>query len=585
MGQPTAVGPAPDPVLVDNLWDLAADPGAVGAAAQAWRSLGPACDAARDVVDARARPLRGDAWSGDTADTYHDHRAKLGRGVDDVLAAAGDIAAALDATAGALAGTQSLLADALARAGARVPFGVAGGRVRFAPRTPDDLPAVTVAVAEAQQIRAELDSELLRQVAKIENARRLLAGVSSTWDSTAGGRTDGWRLPPEAAGLGWIYDGDTVVVNTGPGDDTVVVGIDPATGEQLVTVNGTTVRFPAGHEITVRAGEGNDTVNVAAGTRVNLTLLGGAGGDNLLAGGGHNRVYGGDGRDYVDGGAGDDRLAGGLGDDTVYGLSGADRIDGGAGRDHLEGGRGDDTIDGGAGNDAISGGRDSDTLRGGGGDDRVYSGPGRDAVDAGDGADTVYGQAEDAVRGAEQVVTVQITDVASYIRIEGSPGFVDRVEADLDLLRASPTGQQMLGNLERAHEDSKHWFYGGDGLTIRETRDENGYARSNPGWLGHQHPRIDYNPSFDTLYDGPPVVVLYHEMAHVYDYVNDTLADGTYDRPDNPDTPNRERVAAGLPIDHDDDQRTPDRIDPEHPVEYTENGLRAELGAPHRPRY
>jgi Ca2+-binding RTX toxin-like protein len=688
MGQPTATVPIPDPVLVDNLWDLAADPGAVDAAAQAWRALGAGCDAARDLVDAKAAPLRGDAWSGDTADTYHDHRAKLGRGVDDVVAAASGIAAALDATAGALASAQSLLADALARVSARVPASVAGGRVRFAPRTPDDLPAVTAAVAEAQRIRADLDGDLLGHVGRIEKARPLLAGVSSTWDSIAGGRTDGWRLPPEAAGLGWIYDGDTVVVNTGPGDDTVEVSVDPATGEQVVTVNGTTVRFPAGREITVRAGEGNDTVNVAAGTRVNLTLLGGegddtlrggagsdrilgldgrdhveargggdrvttgasrdhlpgedpsqpvvehadggagddaiwggAGGDSLLGGDGKDRAYGGagddtvdggagddavyggagtdnvygrdgndaayggEGRDYVDGGAGDDRLAGGLGDDTVYGLSGADRIDGGAGRDYLEGGRGDDTIDGGAGNDAISGGRDNDTLRGGGGDDRFYTGPGRDAVDAGGGADTVYGQAEDDVRGAEQVVTVQITDVASYIRIEGSPEFVDRVEADLDMLRASPTGQQMLGNLEKAHEDSKHWFYGGDGLTIRETRDENGYARSNPGWFGHQHPQIDYNPSFDTLYDGPPVVVLYHEMAHVYDYVNDTLDDGTYNRPDNPDTPNRERVAAGLPIDHDDDQGTPDRIDPEHPIEYTENGLRAELGAPHRPRY
>ncbi len=54
---------------------------------------------------------------------------------------------------------------------------------------------------------------------------------------------------------------------------------------------------------------------------------------------------------------------------------------------------------------------------------------------------------------------------------------------------------------------------------------------------------------------------------------------------DNPGTPNYERGAAGLPIDHDGDPKTPDVIDPELPFAYSENGLRDELGAPPRPRY
>ena len=76
-------------------------------------------------------------------------------------------------------------------------------------------------------------------------------------------------------------------------------------------------------------------------------------------------------------------------------------------------------------------------------------------------------------------------------------------------------------------------------------------------------------------------------MAHVYDYMNDTLADGTYQGEDQYDVGdnNRERVAAGLPIDHDDDPDTPERIDPRHPYVYTENGLREEMGAPHRDHY
>jgi hypothetical protein len=77
------------------------------------------------------------------------------------------------------------------------------------------------------------------------------------------------------------------------------------------------------------------------------------------------------------------------------------------------------------------------------------------------------------------------------------------------------------------------------------------------------------------------VTALYHEMAHVYDYANGTLDE----RAGATGVPNYEQVAVGLPIDHDNDPSTPERIDPDHPIQFTENGLRAELGAPRRPRY
>jgi len=87
------------------------------------------------------------------------------------------------------------------------------------------------------------------------------------------------------------------------------------------------------------------------------------------------------------------------------------------------------------------------------------------------------------------------------------------------------------------------------------------------------------------MYDGPPVTVLYHELAHVYDYVHGTLAEGVYTRPDNEGVDNAERVAVGLPVDHDNDLSTPERLDPRHPYDFTENGLRDEIGAPRAPRY
>ena len=48
---------------------------------------------------------------------------------------------------------------------------------------------------------------------------------------------------------------------------------------------------------------------------------------------------------------------------------------------------------------------------------------------------------------------------------------------------------------------------------------------------------------------------------------------------------NLERVAVGLPIDHDDDPSTPERLDPDMPYAYTENALREEWAWPRRPRY
>jgi hypothetical protein len=68
------------------------------------------------------------------------------------------------------------------------------------------------------------------------------------------------------------------------------------------------------------------------------------------------------------------------------------------------------------------------------------------------------------------------------------------------------------------------------------------------------------------------------------------MAPGVYSGSDNlgpPGSPtrNREREAVGLPIDDDGDPNTAPRLDGQHPFALTENGLRGELGVPHRDRY
>jgi hypothetical protein len=131
----------------------------------------------------------------------------------------------------------------------------------------------------------------------------------------------------------------------------------------------------------------------------------------------------------------------------------------------------------------------------------------------------------------------------------------------------------------------------GDTLTICEyvspgPSEDNSYAH--PDVERRRRGRqmlIEYQTDLDHVHEGPPITVLYHELAHVYDYAHDTLADGAHAGPDNPGVDRAERVATGLPIDHDDDVSTPDRLDPRHPYDYTENALREEIGAPKAPGY
>src|SRR6266545_973110 len=620
----------PYPVRIDNLWDIKAEPGRISAAATAWRIFATRARSSHEVVDRHAGQLQGDKWSGDTADTYHWHLSKFDRDLDLVAGLAEQVAGGLDGAAAVLRRGQDLLSTAWSTISGAVSASICHDKVTFQPRDDAQVTRVHAAIQEANAIRADVDHELSAHIAAIDRTRSDWRTAAQAWESVAKGTDDGWKLPPESnEDPTFIVNGDDIVLNTGPGNDRVTVRVDPVTGEQVVTVNGREFRFPAGSHLTVRAGDGDDNIVVQKGTRVTLTLLGGRGDDNLHGGDGDDTILGLDGKDMVSGGGGNDRISlgasrdprqgegdvveramGGDGDDVIAGSLGRDAAlgdggndlvfggegdDTGAGNDYLEGATGRDDLDGGLGNDILSGGRDDDTIHGGDGNDAVYTGAGRDHVEGGAGTDKVYGQTEDTSEDVEQTVTVDIKDVGSYIKIEGSPEFVERVQADLDMLRASPRGQLMLGNLERANEDTKGWFYGGDGLTITETTDENSYASHNEGWF-HNHPSIALNPSLDTVANGPPVAVLYHEMAHIYDFVNGTTVEGAYNGASGDDrmgdghggvvnVPNLERQAVGLPIDDDNNPRTPNRIDPDHPLDYTENGLRDEMGAPRRDRY
>jgi hypothetical protein len=182
--------------------------------------------------------------------------------------------------------------------------------------------------------------------------------------------------------------------------------------------------------------------------------------------------------------------------------------------------------------------------------------------------------------------------------------------ADLETLRSSPTGREMLLALDDIHEDTKavaaDWpvlgrvAYQGDTVVLRE------YEGTDNSSAGYDSAPFDlwrwneirqsrgivemypgsYTPSDTTIawQQTPPVVVLFHEMAHQYDYGYETTIDGTTPEPGG-DANTRERQAVGLPVDHDGDDATPPIVDPDHPIRYTENGLRREMGLPDRETY
>lgn len=401
---------------------------------------------------------------------------------------------------------------------------------------------------------------------------------------------------------------DQLVLTTGARDDSIGVK-QRDDGTLDVNVNGERyeVKLGEGQELTIRAGAGNDTIEVAPNVKVNIVVEGGDGDDVITTGAGDDRIDGGAGHDTIFSGAGRDDIFGNSGDDVITGGDGVNIIHGGDGDDAITAGAGTNFIEGGAGDDAITGGGKSDILSGGTGNDRivvgegasrVYAGAGDDAIeDAGTNA-TVYAEVGDVVNAATNarptVVNVVIDASAGQtIKVEGSEAFVQRIQAELDFLRASPVGQQMLAEFDKA-ADVK-----GNVVTIKELANEqNGYAQTFSRDADIRNGRagaggnvdISYNPSFHMDAFPAPVVVLYHEMSHAYNGVNGTFQPGTYrgEGPDSGRVPNAERQAVGLetsaaPFDFDGDAATPaTTTNPDH---LTENGLREELGLPDRPSY
>jgi len=121
-------------------------------------------------------------------------------------------------------------------------------------------------------------------------------------------------------------------------------------------------------------------------------FIDGRGGNDIISGlGGDDVLLGGSGADTIDGGPGDDVISGQAGDDDLFGRAGNDALDGQTGNDRLEGGDDDDELLGSEGRDELFGGSGSDVLAGGDGDDLLNGGNGDDELLGGDGDDDLSG--------------------------------------------------------------------------------------------------------------------------------------------------------------------------------------------------
>lgn len=616
------------PIKVDSrYWDLDAEPGTLEKVATALRDLAKVGKTTADNVETACNKVLDGEWAGETRDSFAEHRKKVITSLDGVDTRAGDMAGHLDAIAALQRKYQGFLTEARTKITGAVPNTIMPGlfplaiNILFKPEDAEQTKAVMAAVSKAKKIRKTYDGELADFAGKFDTSADAWKKDSDSWESVVEDYSDPFTLPPEADGTSVIMVDGKAVVNTGTGDDDVKITTD-ADGNIKVEVNGVVTTYPPGTPVVIRGGEGNDVITVDKNTKVDLTLLGGDGEDRVHGGGGdetivsghgEDDVYAGEGSDYVSGGSGidyvdgqggDDDIGGGTGGDTVYGLGGDDYISGGEDADYLEGAKGDDTVDGGTGPDVISGGRGDDTLRGGGTGtdydgydstktergDVFYGGEGTDDVTGGSGKSEAYIQDGDSTGNVDKSVTVEISDAGDFIEFEGSDEFKERMQADLDMMRASPTGQQMLEGLEDKRDPN---FWGGEhSLTIIEKgpTDDGGSANSgDESMWGNKDSYIKMNPGYvPDYYQGRSSTVLYHEMAHVYDFWNNGFDDTPYHgdpQGNNQGTEQGERTAVGLPVDHDHDSSTPDERDDTHPWELTENALREEFNLPKREEY
>ncbi|WP_446434207.1 M91 family zinc metallopeptidase [Pseudomonas sp. 1152_12] len=417
---------------------------------------------------------------------------------------------------------------------------------------------------------------------------------------------------------------DTLTIKTGDGDDIVNVS-NGANGHLRITINTRIydVKLAPKQTLKIQTEGGNDRIKVDSDVHAEIQIEGGDGDDHIWAGGGRTRVFGGAGSDhiylgagtsYAEGGDGADWIQTGTGRAVVYGNNGNDVIQGYVGPGgkpaYMDGGSGKDQIHGGSSHTVMNGGLDDDTLSSVG-RATFYSGKGDDTIVSIHDSDLIYAKKDDLIKKttAAKLTLISPSDAGKKaFTLEGSTEFQQRINDDLEMLRGSPAGQEMLSELDRMTKRN------GFPLKILEVQSEdvNFYTGHNEYYenlinTGQKLP-IGEDPKLSTLQEGKrgdvmtsgdvfsnrsyvpegpvnrsPLSAFYHELSHAYNFGNGTVFPGKTDG-----ELNLERQAVGLDtnapeFDFDDDPLTP--ASNTNPYPFNENALHEEMGEPLRDKY
>jgi hypothetical protein len=382
-------------------------------------------------------------------------------------------------------------------------------------------------------------------------------------------------------------------VNGTKADDVITVSKGTKKNGLAVHVNGDVRQLneEQSKRLVIKAAGGDDQVTVAPNVEHNIAIEGGAGNDTLKGGKGNDTIKGGQGVDTIDGGAGDDFIDGGIGNDTLRG---------GEGRDTLMGGRGDDALKGGAGKDVMAGGAGKDTF-----DAREKGKAERDVTYAERGESLKQmKKGVDVAKAVDMSGDTPETEPGHSINIKGNAAFKANVEADLDVLRSTPTGRRLLSDLdERAAAGKKLTI--GYSASAETNATAGGSLQSGKKAAGAEKIVVNYNPAdtrmhgrTDGFHRSPSAITLFHELVHADHFAHGTAkAQGVWSKQQSSQNghsavaENEELATSGLAYlpggEGASDRPLGSRAGYVKPssTDFTENQLRKELGLPLRKAY
>lgn len=247
------------------------------------------------------------------------------------------------------------------------------------------------------------------------------------------------------AGAGCTQDTDTSVA-CGDGASVNAIEITGGGGADRIAVSSGTYASLVIAAVTVNAGDGDDILQLGAmstGPDNNLVpvLDGGAGDDQINAGGDAVTIDGGPGLDVLGGTGGNDTIRGGDDKDEISGNPGNDRLFGDGGDDNIQGGGGDDEVTGGAGSDTLSGDAGSTAHPG---NDMIEARDGeRDTVSCDFGADVANVDSLDVVESG-MCETVNRSDAEPAPGGDEGPSVSARVPASITVSRLLSRGVRVV---------------------------------------------------------------------------------------------------------------------------------------------